>query len=91
LIAPGIGACAELNPSSQPAAAPAVPKYHCLCRDLRIQSAHCPFDKVASKRVEVEMNIEDAFEFATRVVDDANIAKQMGREEAHKAKAAVRR
>mmetsp|Transcript_17571 Transcript_17571/g.28089 ORF Transcript_17571/g.28089 Transcript_17571/m.28089 type:complete len:81 (+) Transcript_17571:116-358(+) len=48
-------------------------------------------DEVASKRVEVEMNIEDAFEFATRVVDDANIAKQMGREEAHKAKAAVRR
>ena len=48
-------------------------------------------DEVASKRVEEEMRLEDEFEAATRAVDDAMVAKQLGREEAYKAKVAMGR
>ena len=48
-------------------------------------------DESASKRIAEEMSIEDEFEAATREVDDARMAKQLGREEAYRAKAAMMR
>jgi hypothetical protein len=47
-------------------------------------------DERASKQIVEEASIEDEFEAATREVDDAAVAKQLGREEAFRAKAAVR-
>lgn len=48
-------------------------------------------DEAASKRIVEEMTIEAEFEAATREVKDATIAKQLGREEAYKAKAVTAR
>ena len=46
-------------------------------------------DQAASKRVVEDMKLEDEFEAATREVGDARMAKQLGREEAYRAKASI--
>ena len=46
-------------------------------------------DEAASKRIVEDMRLEDEFDAATREVDDAMMAKQLGREEAYRAKTSI--
>ena len=46
-------------------------------------------DEAASKRIVEDMRLEDQFDAATREVDDARMAKQLGREEAYRAKTSM--
>lgn len=47
-------------------------------------------DEAASKQLQMEQRLEDEFEAATRAVDDAAMAKQLGREEVYRAKMAAK-